>query len=126
MPLRLRRSHYQQFSEFELGRVIDLRESLLSAVLQKNLAGMYSLCMSFNNNDQGKVLPQETRVPSGYVALLRGGNSVFGVKLWPIVLRLQQKFIQGLLRARPLVACIPLTPLSSNLTPLPFAATVSS
>lgn len=32
MPLKIRRSHYQQLTEFEQGRIIDLRER---AILQK-------------------------------------------------------------------------------------------
>ncbi|GBN66271.1 hypothetical protein AVEN_232778-1 [Araneus ventricosus] len=66
MPLRRRRSHYQQLTEFERGRVVGLREGgLFSAILQKDLAGIYPLCMIVGRSGQGKVLPQEDRVPGG-------------------------------------------------------------
>ncbi|GBN85764.1 hypothetical protein AVEN_84072-1 [Araneus ventricosus] len=64
----------------------------LSAILQKDLAGMYPLCMIVDSSGQGKVLPQEDRVPGGHVALLRGKTAVFGVWLRRVVLRLRQKF----------------------------------
>ncbi|GBM73563.1 hypothetical protein AVEN_98793-1 [Araneus ventricosus] len=46
---------------------------------------MYLLIVG--SSGQGKVLPQEDRVPGGYVALLRAKTAVFGVCLWRIVLR---------------------------------------
>ncbi|GBM39406.1 hypothetical protein AVEN_97023-1 [Araneus ventricosus] len=55
-------------------------------MLQKDLAGMYPLCMIAGSSGQGKVQPQEDRVPGGHVALLRRKNAVFGVWLWRIVL----------------------------------------
>ncbi|GBN97221.1 hypothetical protein AVEN_142854-1 [Araneus ventricosus] len=39
---------------------------------------MYPLCMIVGSSGQGKVLPQEDRVPDGHVALLRGKTAVFG------------------------------------------------
>ncbi|GBM24247.1 hypothetical protein AVEN_46030-1 [Araneus ventricosus] len=93
MPLRRRRSHYQQLTEFERGRAVGLREGgFLSAIFQKDLAGMYPLCMIVGSSGQGKVLTHEDRVPGGHVALLRGKTTVFGVWLWRIVQRLGQKF----------------------------------
>ncbi|GFT16889.1 uncharacterized protein TNCV_3193561 [Trichonephila clavipes] len=44
------------------------------------------------SSGQGMVLPQEDRVSSGHVALLRGKIKVLGVRLWRIVLWLRQKF----------------------------------
>ncbi|GFU62013.1 transposable element Tc1 transposase [Trichonephila clavipes] len=64
---------------------------------------MYPLCLILGGSGQGRILPQEDCVSGGHRALLRGGKTiVFGVRLWHIVLRL--------LRTRPPVACIPLTP----------------
>lgn len=83
MPLRRRRSHYQQLTEFERGRLNEAYEKVgfLSARLRKGLAGMHPLCMNVGSSGQGKALPQEDRVPGGHVALLSGKTAVFGV--WP-------------------------------------------
>ena len=66
----------------------------LSAILQKDLAGMYPLCMIVGGH--GKVLSQEDQVPGDHVPLLRGKIAMFDVWLWRIVLRLQQKFVPQL------------------------------
>ncbi|GBM00901.1 hypothetical protein AVEN_151363-1 [Araneus ventricosus] len=86
MPLRRRRSHYQQLTEFE--REAYEKVDFLSAILQKGLVGMYPLCMIVGSSGQGKILPQEDRV-SG-VVLLRGKTAVTAPSRRP-------------------VACIPLT-----------------
>ncbi|GFU57031.1 uncharacterized protein TNCV_1778991 [Trichonephila clavipes] len=61
-------------------------------VRQKDLAGMYQLCIIVGSSDQRIVLPQEDRVSGGHVGLLRGKTAVFGEWLWCIVLNLQKKF----------------------------------
>ncbi|GFW26186.1 transposable element Tc1 transposase [Trichonephila clavipes] len=53
----------------------------ISAVLQKDLAGMHTLCMIVLNSGQGMVLPQEDRIPGGLVALLREKTTVFSIRM---------------------------------------------
>ncbi|GBN92196.1 hypothetical protein AVEN_213020-1 [Araneus ventricosus] len=93
MPLRRRRSHYQQLTEFERGRVVGQREGGFSSRdIAERLGRNVSTLMIIDRSGEGKVLPQEDLVPGGHVALLRGKTAVFSVWLWPIVLRLRQKF----------------------------------
>ncbi|GBN29733.1 hypothetical protein AVEN_158406-1 [Araneus ventricosus] len=90
MPLRRRRSHYQQLTEYERCRVVGLRKGGFS--VHDIAERLYPLCMIVGSGGQGKVLHQEDRVPGGHVALLRGKTALFGVWLLRIVLRLRQKF----------------------------------
>jgi transposase len=93
MPLRRRRSHYQQLTELERGRVIGLREGGFSfRDIAERLGRNVSTVHACWSSGQMKVLLQEDRVPGGHVALLRGKTAVFGVRLCRIVLRLRQKF----------------------------------
>ncbi|GFU27873.1 uncharacterized protein TNCV_449751 [Trichonephila clavipes] len=61
-------------------------------ILQKYLAGMYTLCMTVGSSGQGMVLSHEDWDPADHVALLRGKTAVFGVRLLRIMQRLRQKF----------------------------------
>ncbi|GFY27268.1 DDE_3 domain-containing protein [Trichonephila clavipes] len=79
-------------------------------MLQKDLVGMYPLCMIVRSSGQGKVLPQEDRVPGGHVALQRGKTAVFSARLWNIVLCERQKF-----KLQLLVSDVSLMKASSNL-----------
>ncbi|GBL96135.1 hypothetical protein AVEN_104359-1 [Araneus ventricosus] len=88
---------------------------------------MYPLCMIVGSSGQGKVLPQEDRVPGGHVALLRGEDR--RVRRMAVAHRtasvvefraavdttvtqrtVTNRLLQGQLRARRPVTCIPLTP----------------
>ncbi|GFW77313.1 uncharacterized protein TNCV_924291 [Trichonephila clavipes] len=74
MPLRRRRSHYQQLTRtIERDCVIGLHDvrDFLSTILQKDLARMYPLCMIVGCNGQEMVLLQEDRIPGSHVAQLR-------------------------------------------------------
>ncbi|GFS79217.1 DDE_3 domain-containing protein [Trichonephila clavipes] len=53
---------------------------------------MYPLSMIVGSSGKYMVLPQDERVSGGHVAQLRAKTTVFGVRLWHIVLHLQQKF----------------------------------
>ncbi|GFU63632.1 hypothetical protein TNCV_4588371 [Trichonephila clavipes] len=69
MPLRRRRSHYQQFAEFERGCVIGLREggfsfSDIAKRLRHNVSAVHAL---FGSSGQGMVLLLENWVPDGHV-----------------------------------------------------------
>ncbi|GFV62417.1 HTH_Tnp_Tc3_2 domain-containing protein [Trichonephila clavipes] len=70
MPLIMRRSHYQQLTEFEPRSCNRTTKKVDSpyAVLQKDLAGR---CMIVGSSGQGMVLSQKVRVPGGHVPLLR-------------------------------------------------------
>ncbi|GFX53343.1 hypothetical protein TNCV_2945831 [Trichonephila clavipes] len=52
---------------------------------------MYPMYMIFGSTGQGMVLPQEDRVPSGHVTLLKMKTIVFNLRMRLIVLRLWQK-----------------------------------
>ncbi|GFX01056.1 uncharacterized protein TNCV_4580221 [Trichonephila clavipes] len=83
MPLRRPRNHFNSSSNLNEVLLNGYEKSdLLSAKFQKDLAGMYPLCMIVGSSDQGMVLPQEDRVPRFHVALLRGKITV---RLWCIM-----------------------------------------
>ncbi|GBN31908.1 hypothetical protein AVEN_236558-1 [Araneus ventricosus] len=106
MPVRRRRSHYQQLTEFgvsgmharrrlefERGRVIGLREGGFSfrdiaERLGRNVSTVHDCWQQWSREGTAS----RRRVPGGHVALLREKTAVFGVWLWSIVLRLRQKF----------------------------------
>ncbi|GBM16360.1 hypothetical protein AVEN_28320-1 [Araneus ventricosus] len=88
---------------------------------------MYPLCMIVGSSGQGKVLPQEDRVPGGHVALLRGKNrrvrrmavghrtastaeirAAVGTTVTQRTVT--NRLFPGQLRVRCTVACIPLSP----------------
>ncbi|GBM03329.1 hypothetical protein AVEN_256879-1 [Araneus ventricosus] len=85
---------------------------------------MYPLCMIVGSSGQGKVLPQEDRVPGGHVALLRGkiqrmavahrtasATKIRAAVGTTVTLRtVTNLLLQGQPRDRHPVACIPLTP----------------
>ncbi|GFX18098.1 HTH_Tnp_Tc3_2 domain-containing protein [Trichonephila clavipes] len=120
MLLRKRRSHYQQLTELEQGRIKGLRE-----VNFRNITGRLGWNVSTVHDcwgrGQGMVLSQEDRAPGSHAALLPRG-----VWPWCIVLRLRQKFVlhfdhsekptvrnrllRGHLRVKRPVPCIPLIP----------------
>ncbi|GFU57216.1 uncharacterized protein TNCV_3634081 [Trichonephila clavipes] len=67
MPLRRRRSHYQQLTEFGRGSVIGLLEGGFSfRNIEERLVGMYPLCMIVGGSGKGMVLLQEDWVPRGH------------------------------------------------------------
>ncbi|GFU87450.1 uncharacterized protein TNCV_2445841 [Trichonephila clavipes] len=131
MPLRRQRSNYQQFTEFERGHVIDVMDEKVGfspVILQKDLAGMYSLCMIVESSGQGMILPQEDPVPEDHLALLTGKTAYFaygcgasyfvrlrnssGTVGTPVTKQtVKNRLLQGQLQARFPVACIPLTPI---------------
>lgn len=110
MPLRRWICHYQQLGVFERGRVIGLPEGVhsfcnieeslanilhlfyfLDRCCQQSCTGMHLLRMIVGSSCQGKVLTQEDLVPGGYMILLSWKTVVCGIRLWSIVMRLQQK-----------------------------------
>ncbi|GBM08582.1 hypothetical protein AVEN_52431-1 [Araneus ventricosus] len=82
MPLRRRRSHYQQLTEFERDLVVGLRDGGFSfRDIAERLGRNISTVHNCWQQGKGKVLPQEDRVSGGHVALLRGKTAVFSVWL---------------------------------------------
>ncbi|GFU52730.1 transposable element Tc1 transposase [Trichonephila clavipes] len=58
-----------------------MKVDFLSAILQKDVAEMYPLCMIVLSSDQGMVLLQEDRALGGHVALLRRKTTIFNGRL---------------------------------------------
>ncbi|GFU39550.1 hypothetical protein TNCV_857461 [Trichonephila clavipes] len=63
MPVRRRRNHYHQFTEFDGSRLIGQRKegNFLTEILQKDLVEIYPLGMTVFNSVSGKTLSQENQ-----------------------------------------------------------------
>lgn len=64
----------------------------LSAILRRDLVGIYFVCIIVGSSGQMMVRPQEDRITGVHGSLLRGKTLEFGARLWHIVLHLQPKF----------------------------------
>ncbi|GFS84826.1 uncharacterized protein TNCV_2957141 [Trichonephila clavipes] len=91
------RSHYQQLTEFQRGRIIGLREDGFSFFsfffrdnaerLGRNVSTVHDCWEQWSRDGNA------SRTGSGRSrALLRGKTTVFSIRLWRLVLRLWQKF----------------------------------
>ncbi|GBN26918.1 hypothetical protein AVEN_111680-1 [Araneus ventricosus] len=128
MPFRRRRSHYQQLTEFERGRVLGLRESGFSfrdiaERLGRNVSTVHDCWQQWSREGSASIRPGygrprrtterenrrvwrvavDHRTASAAEIPAAVGNTV-------TIRTVTNQLLQGQLRARRPVACIPLTP----------------
>ncbi|GBM82198.1 hypothetical protein AVEN_179509-1 [Araneus ventricosus] len=93
MPLRRRRSLYQQLIEFERGRVVGLREGgFFFRDIAKRLVMNVSIAYDCWQQWSKEGIASRRPGSGWHLELRRGKTTGFDVKLWCIILRLRHKF----------------------------------
>lgn len=128
MPLRRRRSHYQQLTEFERGRVVGLREGGFSfrdiaERLGRNVSTVHECWQQWSREGTASRRPgsgrprgtterEDRRVRRMAVANRTASAAEIRAAVGTTVTQrtVTNRLLQGQLRARRPVACIPLTP----------------
>ncbi|GBN63918.1 hypothetical protein AVEN_135855-1 [Araneus ventricosus] len=128
MPLRRRRSHYQQLTDFERGRVVGLREGRFSfrdtaKRLGRNVSTAHDYCQQWSREGTASRRPgsgrprgtterEDRRIRRMAVAHRTVSAAEIRAAFGTTVTQrtVTNLLLQGQLRARRPVACIPLTP----------------